>query len=58
MASDSKAMSFWLYPNNVSSVKRKYYLFNVENPDDVEAGIAKPNLTQKGPYCFNGSLNR
>ena len=51
-------MSFWLYPNNVSSVKRKYYLFNVENPDDVEAGIAKPNLTQKGPYCFNGSLNR
>lgn len=54
LANDSTAIEFWLYPNNVSTVKRKYYLFNVENPDEVQAGTAKPNLTQKGPYCFNG----
>jgi hypothetical protein len=48
-------MSFWPNPNSVSRVQRKYYFFNVDNPDQVQLGTAKPKLTQKGPYCFNGT---
>ena len=56
LANGSKAMSFWPNPGSVSRVQRKYYFFNVDNPDQVQSGTAKPRLTQKGPYCFNGLL--
>ena len=29
----------------------KFYLFNVENPNDIVFG-GKPNLTERGPYIY------
>ncbi|CAF1030388.1 unnamed protein product [Brachionus calyciflorus] len=46
---DSKAFQFWLNPP--ASIYRKYYLFEVTNPQEVLNG-AKPNLRQRGPYTF------
>jgi hypothetical protein len=30
----------------------KVYLFNVENPDEIISGTAKPNLTEVGPFVY------
>ncbi|KAJ3662460.1 hypothetical protein Zmor_006808 [Zophobas morio] len=30
----------------------KVYLFNVENPDEILKGTAKPKLSEKGPYIY------
>lgn len=47
---DSPAYKFWLNPP--AKIYRKYYLFNVENPEEVEKG-EKPRLTQRGPYTYS-----
>lgn len=46
---DSPAYKFWLNPP--AKIYRKYYLFNVENPHEIQQG-GKPNLTQRGPYTY------
>ena len=33
-------------------VYMKFYIFQVENPDNVTAGIQKPRLKEKGPYAY------
>jgi hypothetical protein len=33
-------------------VYMKFYVFQVENPDNVTAGIEKPRLKEKGPYAY------
>ena len=35
-----------------ASILRKYYIWDVRNPDDVEKG-AKPVLIQRGPYVYS-----
>ena len=56
LANGTKAYDIWINNNNYATVKRKYYFFNVDNPIEVEQGTAKPKLTEKGPYCFNGII--
>lgn len=46
---DSPAYKFWLNPP--AKIYRKYYLFHVENPDEIERGET-PRLTQRGPYTY------
>lgn len=53
LANNSKAYGYWANPP--AKVIRKYYLFNVTNPIEVEQGTAKPRLTEMGPYCFDGT---
>lgn len=31
----------------------KLYLWNITNPDEIAAGIAKPKLQEIGPYVFS-----
>ena len=47
---DSVAYNGWLKPG--ADIYRKYYLFNVTNPDAVEKGTEKPRLVECGPYVY------
>lgn len=29
-----------------------YYMYNITNPDEFEAGLEKPMFQEIGPYCF------
>ena len=29
-----------------------FWIFDVQNPDDIKAGTAKPNLKERGPYAY------
>ncbi|CAF0832095.1 unnamed protein product [Brachionus calyciflorus] len=46
----SDAYKFWLDPP--ATIYRKYYLFDVRNPLEVEKG-EKPQLAQMGPYTYS-----
>ncbi|CAF0919380.1 unnamed protein product [Brachionus calyciflorus] len=46
----SDAYKFWLDPP--ATIYRKYYLFDVRNPLEVEKG-EKPQLVQMGPYTYS-----
>ena len=35
-----------------ATIHRKYYVFDVKNPKEIERGTSKPILTQKGPYVY------
>ncbi|RNA35695.1 lysosome membrane 2-like [Brachionus plicatilis] len=46
---NSSAYKFWSDPP--AAIYRKYYLFDVKNPHEIEKG-EKPQLEQKGPYVY------
>ena len=46
---NSPAYKFWLNPP--ASIYRKYYLFHVENPSEIEKGET-PILKERGPYTY------
>ncbi|CAF0919401.1 unnamed protein product [Brachionus calyciflorus] len=52
---NSTRFGFWSRPP--VKVFRKYYFFNVENPEEVILG-AKPNLTEHGPYVYSQILEK
>ena len=37
---------------------RKYYLFSVSNPDEVQKGLEKAKLVQLGPYVYREVLEK
>ena len=47
---DSVAFNIWKDPP--AKIYRKYFLWDVTNPDEVQAGREKPNLVERGPYVF------
>lgn len=47
----SKAFEFWVNPP--AKIYRKYYLFDVRNPLEVEKGLDKPFLIERGPYVYS-----
>ena len=47
----SKAYDFWRSPP--AKIYRHYYLFDVRNPVDVQKGVAKPILIERGPYTYS-----
>ena len=47
----SKAFEFWINPP--AKIYRKYYLFDIRNPLEVEQGIDKPFLVERGPYVYS-----
>ena len=51
MKPDSKAYEFWTKPPAL--ILRQYFLFDVRNPIEVQAGTAKPILVQRGPYTYS-----
>lgn len=46
----------WLNPP--AFIYRKYYLFNITNPNEVEQGVEKANLVQMGPYVYREILQK
>ena len=49
MAPNSSRLELWI--NTPVEIYRKFYFFNVENPDEVLNGH-KPVLTERGPYVY------
>ena len=49
LGDDSVALERWRV--TPQPINYKVYLFNVENPAEVDKG-AKPILTEKGPYVY------
>lgn len=47
---NSSAYKFWTEPP--ATIFRKYYLFDVKNPKEIEKGD-KPLLKQMGPYVYS-----
>lgn len=47
---NSNAYNIWTDPP--AKIYRKYYLFNVINPQEIEKG-EKPKLDQMGPYVYS-----
>lgn len=48
---NSTAFTFWTKPP--AKIYRKYYLFDVRNPIEVEKGKDKPFLVERGPYVYS-----
>jgi len=48
---NSKAFQSWLHPP--AKILREYYFFDVLNPSEIESGIAKPQVIQRGPYVYS-----
>ena len=48
---NSKAYGFWANPP--AKILRKYYLFSIQNPAEVQSGKEKPNLKEMGPYVYS-----
>ena len=48
---NSSAYKFWQNPP--AKILRKYYLFDVRNPIEVQSGKDKPYLVQRGPYVYS-----
>ena len=40
------------WANPPAKILKKYYFFDVQNPDQVKAGKQKPILKEKGPYTY------
>ena len=56
LVNDSKAFSYW--ENPPAKIIRKYYFFNIKNPAEIEQGIGKPQLEEKGPYAYSEKWER
>ena len=55
----SKAFDIWKLPTNYSKVFRKYYLFSIQNPEELKSGKAeKPVVLEKGPYVYSEILEK
>ena len=39
-------------------IYRKYYLFSVKNPTEVQKGLEKPQLIEYGPYVYREILEK
>jgi scavenger receptor class B protein 1 len=39
-------------------IYRKYYLFSVKNPTEVQKGLEKPHLIEYGPYVYREILEK
>jgi hypothetical protein len=47
---NSKAYEYWTKPP--AKIYRQYFIFDVMNPDEIQAGTSKPVLKQRGPYTY------
>ncbi len=43
-----------MWKNPPASVYRKYYFFDVQNPEEILAG-EKPYVVERGPYAYKVS---
>ncbi len=50
LRNNSDAFNYWKSPPAL--ITRKYYFFDVQNPDEVQMGIEKPRLVERGPYTY------
>ena len=50
ITNSSPALQYWLEPP--ATVYRKYYLFDVRNPQEIKEGTNKPWLVERGPYVY------
>jgi hypothetical protein len=48
ITNSSPALQYWLEPP--ATVYRKYYLFDVRNPQEIKEGTNKPWLVEKGLF--------
>ncbi len=46
------ATSFEMWKKPEVDIYRKYYLFDVINPDQVISGQEKPYVVERGPYVY------
>ena len=45
--------TFKLWSNTPAKIYRKFYIFHVQNPKEVQEGKSKPILVEKGPYVYS-----
>lgn len=46
----SESLHSWANPT--AKILRKYYFYDIQNPDKVLQGLEKPKLIEKGPYTY------
>ena len=50
---DHPAYKIWKNPTDNSTVYRKYYLFSIQNSEELESGKeTKPRLLELGPFVY------
>ena len=54
LKNNSAAFEIWLHPP--AKILRKYYIFDVINTAEIEAGTAKPKVNQRGPYVYSKEI--
>lgn len=50
LGENSRVLGGWINPP--PPVYMQYFFFNVTNPEEFLAGMAKPHVTQMGPYTY------
>jgi hypothetical protein len=51
LKNNSAAFEIWRHPP--AKMLRKYFVFDVINPAQIESGTAKPKVIQRGPYVYS-----
>jgi hypothetical protein len=52
----SQAFNFWQNPP--AKVVRKYYFFDIQNPEEVIEGKQKPRVIERGPYSYDEKVEK
>ena len=52
----SKAFEVWKNPP--ATIIRKYYFFDIQNPNEIQAGTEKPRFRERGPYSYIEKLEK
>lgn len=50
LRNNSEAFNYWKDPPAI--ITRKYYLFDIQNPYELQMGVEKPRVVERGPYTY------
>ena len=50
LGNNSEAFAYWKDPP--AKITRKYYLFDIKNPNEIQMGTEKPRVVERGPYTY------
>ena len=53
---NTRAFEYWKNPP--AHIVRKYYFFDIQNPDQVQLGLEKPRVIERGPYSYSEKIEK